>query len=145
MKKIYDIIPPDKVEDILKPKEKVIKEKKKRKFPFKIFLIILIGALVYGFFMEGRAEVIIYPKLEVLSEEVIINVNLKQGAVDLENKVIPAIVFEKESDFSEEYQATGITEKDKKAKGTIRVFNKQNPGKPLTLIKEQDFLMKQEN
>jgi hypothetical protein len=140
MKKIYDIIPPDKVEDILKPKEKVIKEKKKRKFPFKIFLIILIGALVYGFFMEGRAEVIIYPKLEVLSEEVIINVNLKQGAVDLENKVIPAIVFEKESDFSEEYQATGITEKDKKAKGTIRVFNKQNPGKPLTLIKGTRFL-----
>ena len=73
------------------------------------------------------------------SEEKII-VNLKQGTIDLENKIIPAIVFSSDEDYSDNYTATGRTDKDVTTKGIIRVYNKINPAKPLTLIKGTRFL-----
>ena len=140
MKKIYDIIPPNKAEETLKSKKIVGKVKAKFKFPFKFIFIILIVAFIYGFFMDSRAEVIIYPKTESISGEEIIMANLKQGIVNLESKIIPAVVFSSIENYSDNYNATGKTDKDIKTKGTIRVFNKLNPVKSLTLIKGTRFL-----
>jgi len=140
MKKIYDIVPPHKADTILKPKENTVKEKKKKGFPFRFILIVLVCIIAYGFFMDGHAQVIIYPKTSNHGGEEMFSVNLKQGSIDLENKIIPGIIFSNIQDISEEYSATGKTDKDKKATGTIRVYNKLNPGKPLTLVKGTRFL-----
>lgn len=148
MKKIYDIIPPNKVENILKPKEVVNKKDKikpKIRFPFRFVFIVLIIGVIYGFFMDSKAEVIIYPKTDSISGEEIIIVSSKQGIVDLENKIIPAVVFKSTENYNDDYVATGITDKDIKAKGTIRVFNKLSPVRPLTLIKGTRFLDKDGN
>ncbi len=142
MKKIYDIVPPDKAESVLKTKQitKEIKTKIKRKFSFRWIFIVLIALAGYGFFMDGSSEVIIYPKIEPVSGEEAITINLKQGTVDLENKIIPAIIFSSNESYSEDYGATGKTDKDITTKGIIRVYNKLNPSKPLTLIKGTRFL-----
>lgn len=141
MKKIYDIVPPNKVETVLKPKENTVHiPKNKRKFPSRIILVLLIGIVLYGFFMDGHAQVIIHPKTNDSNGEETITVNLKQGTIDLENKIISGIVFSNPQDFTQEYPATGKSDKDKKATGTIRVFNKLNPGKSLTLVKGTRFL-----
>ncbi len=142
MKKIYDIIPPNKAEETLKSKKIVGKVKAKFKFPFKFIFIILIVAFICGFFMDSRAEVTIYPRTESISGEEIIIANSKQGIVDLESKVIPAAVFSSIENYSDNYVATGVTDKDIKAKGTVRVFNKLSPVRPLTLIKGTRFLDK---
>jgi hypothetical protein len=142
MKKIYDIVPPGKADSVLRPRE-ITKEREvkiKRKFPFKLFFIILIGTIVYVFFMDGHSVVTIYPKINQVSGEETITVTLKQGAVDLENKIVPSIIFPNVQDVSENYTATGKSDKDVKAKGTIRVLNKLNPAKSLSLIKGTRFL-----
>lgn len=142
MKKIYDIVPPGKAESVLRPKE-VVKEKEikvKRKFPFKLLLIVLIGLVAYGFFMDGHAVVTVYPKIDQVSGEETVTVTLSQGTVDLENKIVPSIIFSNVQDVVESYTATGKSDKDVKTKGTIRVFNKMNPVKPLALITGTRFL-----
>jgi hypothetical protein len=140
MKKIYDIVPPGKAENILRPKEIIKEIKIKRKFPFKLFLIVLIGIIAYGFFMDGHSVATIYPKINQVSGEETITVTLEQGTIDLENKIVPSIIFSNVQDISENYTASGKSDKDVKTKGTIRVFNKLNPAKPLTLVKGTRFL-----
>jgi Na+-transporting methylmalonyl-CoA/oxaloacetate decarboxylase gamma subunit len=138
MKKIYDILPPGLAEKKELRQEPVRKEKKKIKIPFKWTGFVVLVLLLAAFFVEGRSEVTIYPKTEEVSGEE--TVTLKQGVLDEENKIVPVIVFSNDSDESQSYSATGRTDKDKKAKAVIRVFNKHKPEKSLTLIKGTRFL-----
>ncbi|MDD5696792.1 MAG: hypothetical protein PHO90_02355, partial [Candidatus Pacebacteria bacterium] len=140
MKKIYDILPPGLAEKKELRQEPVRKEKKKVKIPFKWAGLVVLVLLLAAFFVEGRSEVTIYPKTEDISGEETIRANLKQGTLDEENKIIPAIVFSNDLEASKDYSATGRTDKDKKAKAVIRVFNKYKPEKSLTLIKGTRFL-----
>jgi hypothetical protein len=140
MKKIYDILPPGLAEKTELRQEPIKKEKKRIKVPFKWLGIVVAVLLLAAFFVEGRSVVTIYPKTEEISGEETIRANLKQGTLDEENKIIPAIVFSNDLEASKDYSATGITDKDKKAKAVIRVFNKYKPEKSLTLIKGTRFL-----
>ncbi|MDD3170313.1 MAG: hypothetical protein WC410_01900 [Candidatus Paceibacterota bacterium] len=141
MKKIYDILPPDMAEKELKPREEPIKKAKKRiKFSLKWIGGIVLVLLLAAFFVEGRSEVTIYPKTNEIGGEETVTASLQQGALDEENKIIPAIVFSNILEVSDSYSATGKTDKDKKAKAVIRVFNKYKPEKSLTLIKGTRFL-----
>lgn len=139
MKKIYDIIPPELAEKNkpMSQEKKIVK--KTRKFSSKWFGVFVIAVLLFAFFAEGKAVVTIYPKTNEISGEEIIKVVLKQGTLDEENKIIPAIVFSDYLEESNDYQATGSIDKSTKAKGIIRVFNKHKPEKALTLVKETRF------
>ncbi|MDD5098317.1 MAG: hypothetical protein PHD31_01200 [Candidatus Pacebacteria bacterium] len=149
-KKMYDIIPVKVVERKEEDVESVGTEevshpiKTRKTFSFsKWWLLGIVFAFLLGiyFFVEGKAEVQISPKTEDFSvEEVAVTINSMESIIDYEKNVVPGIVFSDSKDFSEEYQATGTDDKAKKSTGTIKVYNKINPAKPISLIKGTRFL-----
>lgn len=54
---------------------------------------IVIILFLFAFFIEGRAVVTIYPKTSDIFGEEMVTIALKQGVLDEENKIIPAIIF----------------------------------------------------
>ncbi len=145
-KKIYDIIPPEyqieKHEELAKEcsAREPIKREKKR-FPFVPLLVIVVLSLgAVFFFVQGKADVFITPKVEEVTTEASFTINTSEALIDYENNVVPGIVFSDKRDGSENYNATGTDDKAKKATGTIKVFNKISPAKPLSLIKGTRFM-----
>ncbi len=141
MKKIYDIIPPElagKSRQI--SQEKIVEKKKTKKFSFKWLGAVVIILFLLAFFVEGRAVVTIYPKTNDIFGEEMVTIALKQGVLDEENKIIPAIIFSDDVEESSNYSATGSIDKSVKARAVIRVFNKYKPEKSITLVKGTRFL-----
>jgi len=145
-RKIYDIIPPEHQEEIHEEmaKECSIREpikREKRKFPFIPFFVLIFLSLVgVFFFVQGKAEVEIFPNTEDVSVEANLTIDTSEAVIDYEKNVVPGIIFSDKRDGSDNYQATGTDDKAKKAVGTINVFNKIKPAKALTLIKGTRFL-----
>lgn len=145
-RKIYDIVPPEhqaeRHEEMARDcsaKEPV--KRKRRKFPFVPFLIIVFLSLAgVFFFVQGKAEVTITPKTEDVFAEATFTVDADKAVVDYENSIVPGIVFTDIRDGSENYDSTGTDDKAKKATGTIKVYNKMNPAKALSLVKGTRFL-----
>lgn len=138
--KIYDIIPCEKIEQ--KKKDFCYKEKKpKNRKPFFVilFLFILTSVGIF-FFLPGRAEVNIYPNTEEISVKETIIVDTAESLINYEELILPGVIFSETKEFSEEYFSTGTDSKTKKATGIIRVYNKINPSKSLSLIKNTRFL-----
>jgi len=138
--KIYDIIPCEKVEQ--KKKDFCYKEKKpKNRKPFFTILILFILVLAgIFFFLPGKAEVNIYPNTEEISVKETIVVDTAESLINYEELILPGVIFSETKEFSEEYFSTGTDSKTKKATGIIRVYNKINPSKSLSLIKNTRFL-----
>ena len=152
-KKIYDVIPVRVVEkkreqkeeeENVEVKEFVRPQRERKKIGFRpwwfavVILAVLLG--IY-FFVEGKAEVKIFPKTEEFSvNETTIIVDSMESLINYEKSVVPGIVFSDSKDYTEEYLATGTDDKAKKAVGTIKVYNKSTSGKPLSLIKGTRFL-----
>ena len=152
-KKIYDVIPVRIVEKKKEQKEEEenieVKEfarpqRERKKIGFKPWwFVVVILAVLLGvyFFVEGKAEVKIFPKTEEFSvNETTIVVDSMESMINYEKGIVPGIVFSDSKDYTEEYLATGTDDKAKKATGTIRVYNKITPAKPLSLIKGTRFL-----
>jgi len=121
-KKILDIYPPKKIEEI--PFEKVAgwqKSKLKKGLIFLLFLLIFAGS--FSYFKLPRAEILIWPETEILSFKEKIIAQTKIFQLDFSNKIIPARIFEVEEEESQEFPSTGRFLKEEQAKGTIRVFN----------------------
>ncbi|OGZ64675.1 MAG: hypothetical protein A3A98_01610 [Candidatus Staskawiczbacteria bacterium RIFCSPLOWO2_01_FULL_40_39] len=156
-KKIYDILPPNKVN---KPKEAVnifIDHKKKRtrkaleqpqpikkRFALKEILVgggiivFLCGIYLYNVLQSVQVEIL--PKLEVLalSEKVMADISVKE--VDIAKKMIPAQYFSEEKSGSREFDATGSASNEGKATGTIKIYNKISPSTPFVLKAGTHFL-----
>lgn len=116
-------------------------KRKKRRFPFIPLLVLIVLSLAgVFFFVQGKAEVEIYPKTEEVSTEASFTVDTSKAIIDYDNNIVPGIIFSDKRDGSENYQATGTDEKAKKAAGTIKVFNKMKPYKALSLVKGTRFL-----
>ena len=145
-KKIYDIIPPEhqaeKHEEMAKEcsaREPV--KRSKRKIPFIPLLVIIILSLIAAFFfIPGHAEVSITPKAEDVTAEATLTVNTAESVIDYDKSVVPGIIFSDKRDASDKYDATGTDDKAKRATGTIKIFNKMSPAKPLSLIKGTRFM-----
>jgi hypothetical protein len=145
-KKIYDIIPPEhqveKHEELAKEcsaREPV--QRKKRKFPFvPLLVVIALSLAAVFFFVQGKADVSITPKTEVVTAEASFTINTKEAVIDYEKNVVPGIIFSDKRDGSESYNSTGTDDKAKKALGTVKVFNKMSPAKALSLIKGTRFM-----
>lgn len=153
-KKIYDIFPPGKGEDSIvnlrqegkrlkkkeKPEKKTVgaihksptpkKPEKKPRFrfwPILIFVILIAGG-VFSYFYLAKAEIIINPKIDVLSLEKTVRVTT-ESETSREQPEVPEIalisgkIFEAERTGEKEFPATGQIDIEKKATGTIRVYN----------------------
>ena len=144
-KKIFDIIPPEKVEKDKKPAVKTFKEKisekeaveeikrkakaiavgvKIEKKGFKIGWIltpIFLALLIFIATQISKAEIEIWPKTELVTFETKLTIDTNADEIDFSYKIIPAQVFESQKVLYEEFQATGKTLK--KAEGVIRLYN----------------------
>lgn len=144
-KKIFDIIPPEKIEKDKKPavktfKEKIseqeivgeIKEKAKaivvgekiKKKGFKVGLAIVPLFLVLLIFLAlqvSKAEIEIWPKTELITFETKLTIDVNADEIDLSYKIIPAYVLESKKTLYEEFDSTGKILK--KAEGVIRLYN----------------------
>ncbi|MFA5432210.1 MAG: baseplate J/gp47 family protein [Candidatus Paceibacterota bacterium] len=138
-RKIYDIIPP---EQQIEKHEEMAKEcsarepikRERKKFPLIPFLLVIVLSLTaVFFFFPTRADVSITPKTEEITAEASFVINTTESIIDYEKKMVPGIIFSDKRDGADNYNSTGTDDKAKKATGTIKVFNKINPAKPLTL------------
>lgn len=118
--------------------------KKDRRFPLKE--LIFGGAVVvflFGIYFYNKlpvATIEIYPKLDLVTLESKITADNSAGEIDLQKKIIPLKFLEEVKEASQEFPATGITSKDGKATGIIKIYNKLSPATPLTLISGTHFL-----
>lgn len=144
-KKIYDIVSRDAMggdSEMQQPKPVVRKRKKPFFFLSLIFIIIAIIAAGSYFLFPGRAEVEISPKIDELAAEAQITVDSNESILNYDNNVIPGIIFNGDNNkvYSEDYESTGSSDNVAKATGTIRVYNKMSPAKPVSLIRNTGFL-----
>ncbi len=150
-KKIFDILPPDKIEEI-----EVLEEEDSEKKPqFELslpetnflslkarpmalfFILILIGAFCY--FYLPKATIVIYPKSEILSFETDLIVDKNLNNVDYSSLAIPGKLYTAEKIIFEEFEATATTPKESKALGVIRVYNTYSTS-PQTLVVNTRFM-----
>ncbi len=143
-KKIYDILPKDSNENHVEATHSAPRERSKKKFPFLSAIAILAVVVVAGlyFMFPGKADVTIQPKTEDVTADADITVDSTAAVIDYNNNVVPGIAFTGDNNktYSQTYQSTGTGDNAKKAAGTIRVFNKINPAKALSLVKGTRFL-----
>lgn len=140
VKKIIDIIPPERV----KKEKKTFPTSKKREFKLPklsfpaldisgIFLefkkkqflfwatLFLLGIL--SVFILPKAEITIEPDSEIKSFDTNLTIDTKLNVADLPSAVIPGKLFMVEKEVIDEFEATGKAIEEKKAEGIIRVYN----------------------
>ncbi|KPJ57294.1 hypothetical protein AMJ49_01690 [Parcubacteria bacterium DG_74_2] len=119
MKKIFDVLPPEK----LKEKEVIYLPKKKRlKKGWILFFLILALAI---FFLKEfpSATIEIWPKTEISKFETDLLVDRQIENPNLFKKSIPGQNFELEKTISREFSSSGRKLKEERATGNIKVFN----------------------
>ncbi len=135
VKKIFDIVPPDKIEKI-EVIEEEDSEKKQELESFLLevdssslnarrmvlcFILILIGAFCYFYF--PKATIVIFPESDILSFETDIMIDKNLNNIDYSSLAIPGKFYTVEKIIFEEFQATDTALKESKASGVIRVYN----------------------
>ena len=130
-----------KVFDILPPEEAKVETPVKRYPPVKkisilfLFIFILVGALCY--FKLPKAEIEIWPEHETLSFEELITASTEIYQTNFSERIIPARIFEIKEVGVNDFSSSGISEKEAKATGTIRVYNDYHHSQ--TLISKTRF------
>lgn len=155
--KISDILPPQKTasinkpvskytetEEIKKPQEVSASQKTGKKWIgpllYVLLFLVLIGGVFFSLTWLPRATVTIVP----VSEEIEFSgsVKIEKGAeMDLEANVIPGMVIEKSKDIEKSFLATGVEDKNEKARGKITIYNEDTSAHrfvPGTRFKSQD-------
>lgn len=163
LKKIYDIIPPNKIEqqeqseqsikelEVQVKKMKTYNPEKKKRFKksfkgliFAILAFIIVGGgLAFYFLTDAKAAIRIYPRIQQISGEkaVIVsitdNFELREGDTRI---VLNGKEFNDEQTYTSKIKATGSAGGGGIAKGKIKVYNKFSPATPLTLKTGTHFL-----
>ncbi len=102
--------------------------------------VVLLVLGVYLFFKLPKADVAIWPKVDVLSFEHALTADESVGLTDITEFVIPAKNFEISKTLSKEFQATGNASDEGKASGSITVYNKYSPAQSITFRAGTHFL-----
>ena len=143
--KVVDIFSPQKVEkkEVKKPekKEKILPKPEKKPSPvspqikiktpassiwkklslFGVSLLVL--AFIFCFFTLSRADIEIWPVAESLSPETTLTIDKNASLANFTAKIMPGEMFEREKTVTENFTASGKTEKEEKAQGVITVYN----------------------
>jgi hypothetical protein len=158
-KRIFDIIPPEEVqnnhqsfenndnESFLSKSaprpEKIRAERQpgKPKGWIKWFVLILaFGILATAFFIPAKAEITIYPKTDTVQLTDTFVIDPAQTEINSGTKTLPGITFSDIQNIAQKYNATGSDQNSAKARGTIRVYSKFSPAEALTLKSGTHFL-----
>lgn len=125
-KKIFDIIPPEKVEENPPEKifqvEKPVKKKKFFKWAVILFSLFLVLAIT-GSLLFPSASLSIKPETSILEVRQEIILDLGSQIADFNSKTIPAKLFKDENSLEKEFSSTGKAAAEKKATGKITVYN----------------------
>lgn len=165
-KKIIDILPPKKPEEIkvkesksffysAKPEterkerkeEKIFSGlanfRKNKKFPLKkkaIFLFpVLILIAIFYFSSLSKADIEVWPETEMINLTSKLTIDTEAGGYNFTAKVIPGQIFEREKLVSDNFQSSGTFLKEEKAEGIIRVYNEYSTF-PQTLVANTRFV-----
>ncbi|MBU2578689.1 hypothetical protein KKA09_01040 [Patescibacteria group bacterium] len=142
MKKIFDILPPNKISESI-PEKLPLKTKKGNLF-FKNLIIFGFLFCLTAFFVITYFYSSLFVYLSTKTENAIFEtqaeVNVSQPSLDLEKKIIPGTIFNTEEEKEKKYSATGKDFIEKRAQGIIRVYNSHNPPTPITLVINTRFL-----
>ena len=104
----------------------------RKAFTFKLFstkfIVVFVGAVVLIaavalYFILPKAEVVITPKTEAVSEEISFVADKGTSKVDATQNRLPAQLIRVDKKESREFEATGQRQLNEKAKGTIAVYN----------------------
>mgnify|MGYP001568243198 CR=1 FL=1 len=153
-KKIYDIKPPKvahKIEKELKEflgqaqNKKRQSRRKKQGRPIWRPVLIIAGvialiAVVYLFFKLPKANIQIWPKVDILSSKQTITADKSVDLFDETKAVMPAEYFEASKTLSQDFPATGTAGDEGQAQGIITIYNKYDPPSPLTLKAGTHFM-----
>lgn len=135
-KKIFDIIPPQKIQR----KPRAVPEQE-ADFPLGKFLIvglIIIGlAAVFFYFKFAEAEIVIRPETETVKREQVVTVDKNATTSNVSEGVIPGKRVSREDKISQQFSASEKIE-ERKAQGTLRVYNES--GQPVTLVANTRFM-----
>ncbi len=115
---------------------------KKKLLKFSIFLAVLAFLAVLVWLLSdfySKAEIKIIPRGEErqFNREVEIN---SRASMDLNDKIVPGEFFKDSQKLSREFQTQSREEEGSKAGGTIKVYNKNDPPRSVTLRPETRFL-----
>ena len=138
--KFLDIIPPGTPKALFSKKVPQTAKPNSFKKGIIIFFTVFLGLFLLCHFVFSQAEVKIWPKTELLEFSETITVSVKTGDFDFSEKTIPGRFFEKIQKDQQSFSASEIFSKEEKARGTVKVFNKHNPAKSLSLIAGTRFL-----
>ena len=130
--KIFDILPPEKVRF-----EAPLERHSPNKKILFLFISILLIVSAFCYFKLPKAEIEVWPERETLSFEDNITANIENYQINLLDKIIPAKIFPFSESDTKEFTTSGISEKEERATGTIRVYNDYDQS--LTLIARTRF------
>jgi hypothetical protein len=160
-KKIYDVIPPKLAKKIEQDVKEYLREEKsktkhtetrrndskkvKQNFPVWAKVSAGVGVLivlffVYLFFKLPKADIKIWPNVDVLSFQQTITADKSAILTDINSAVIPAEYIEISKKMTESFPATGNASDEGKASGIITIYNKIDPPTPLTLRAGTHFM-----
>jgi len=139
-KKVLDITSPNSGKDFLQ-ENKAFRKRKGRKMLL-VFLVGLIFVGGVGIYLtcQSKAEILLYPRKETLIVEDTAEFNVEQTEIDLENKILPAFLFEKKVTLWKNFPTEETIKKEGKARGRIVIYNKHTPPQPLVFRKNTRFL-----
>jgi len=155
-KKIYDIKPPKvvrKIENSVKEFLGDVRQQTGKKhhgrnkkesssilWPVLGILMIIVVSGAYLFFKLPKADIAIWPKVDILSFKQTITADKSVDSVDLAKAVIPAQYFQATKTSLQDFSATGNASNEGQASGDITIYNKYDPPASLTLISGTRFL-----
>lgn len=139
-KKLIDIYPPKKFDDLAFEESESLASEPSRGGPPVIKLkmlwfvlpLLVVPFLVMHFFF-ARASITVWPQITELHVEEQILAQVGQEGVDLEQKIIPARLFEQEQEATKSFPATGSDEREEAATGVIRIFNENASAQTLVV------------
>lgn len=156
MKKIFDILSPEQKpskdfgENLAEPTRarRVSKKESQKKFlsGFWLKLILVISALfVIGIVftvLSFKAKLTLTLKIteEPMNFQEEVGIAVSQTVPDIQNKIIPAKLFEAEKEKWQTFQSTGLATEEGKAKGIIKVYNAHTPPRSVSLVANTRFL-----
>ena len=127
-----------------KEKEQGIYFSEKEKPSFKFFtlkrliflftILLLVGGGFFLYFVLPKVEISISPKKEPVNFEAEIVADKNIGSIDKENGIIPAQIFQIETEESRIFPSTGEKDVSEKARGKITIYN-QFSSSEQTLVK----------
>lgn len=145
-KKIFDILPPNRIEghgsSSTRPKKKNKPSSSGWSFHWWQLVIAILVIMIGGAFIYqtgwSSVQLVVHPQQQDLTLDKRVSINVDNKEVSLENVSLPGTLVTQTIEKSRQFKAQG--QKKKKAHGEIIVYNSVQPTRPINLIAQTRFL-----